>query len=548
MSNRVFEPFKFRNWIIFFIFSSKSNIKFVLHEKKYDALYKLVHSMSKTEKGYFKKQAKAFEHSGSANYIKLFNAIDKQAEYDEAELMKRFEKGEWGKSFRVAQNYLFNTILKNLNAFYANKSPKHQINQLLENHVFLANRNLMPEAEKLLRKAKNIAKKHEYFYKWREIIRAYRLLLKDNYDKRSTSTLRGLETEMAEVDDLIENLEKYGELRSTVFRHVKNNETVRTEKDVSAMEALMKSPLLQSDDYAKSFNAKALYYETHYLHACLLNDDEKAYKHSKANFEYWNKATQLQKNNLMRYMLVMHQYMNGLFHMNRFDDVAKAIEVLGVLKCQTAHEQLRKFELMCQWFQLYCLTSARPEAYEQHERYVLDGLKQYANKISKDMLMTLCMNHAIIYFLLDDFEAALLWNNRALEVKLDKKVQQHFRHHIIRVNLIIHYELGNYLALPSYIKSAERYFKQLQGNHRLEKALFKLLRTLAKQTDKQKSRLLFQNFMAYCQELENDPNEVQALHGLFSYEYWAKSKVEQTSLLALYKTWYAQNHPPSKNT
>ena len=51
--------------------------------KTSDNLFKLVKSLSKSEKGYFKKYANFHVRNEQNNYTKIFDAIDNQKEYDE---------------------------------------------------------------------------------------------------------------------------------------------------------------------------------------------------------------------------------------------------------------------------------------------------------------------------------------------------------------------------------------------------------------------------------------------------------------------------------
>ena len=54
-----------------------------------DNLHALIKSLTQTEKRFFKLSASI--HKGERNYMKLFEAIDKQREYDEVALRKIFK-------------------------------------------------------------------------------------------------------------------------------------------------------------------------------------------------------------------------------------------------------------------------------------------------------------------------------------------------------------------------------------------------------------------------------------------------------------------------
>ena len=56
-----------------------------------DPLHQLIHSLSKGEKRSFKIYASRHVLGDENNYVKLFDAIEKQKEYDEEALLKKFK-------------------------------------------------------------------------------------------------------------------------------------------------------------------------------------------------------------------------------------------------------------------------------------------------------------------------------------------------------------------------------------------------------------------------------------------------------------------------
>ncbi len=77
--------------------------------QKNKSLFELIKSLSRTEKRYFKLQNSS---KASANYLLLFDEIDKQDIYDEVKIKKRFAGKEFLKQLHVTKNYLYNQILE----------------------------------------------------------------------------------------------------------------------------------------------------------------------------------------------------------------------------------------------------------------------------------------------------------------------------------------------------------------------------------------------------------------------------------------------------
>jgi len=85
-------------------------------------LFLLIKSLTKSEKGHFKKYASKHVIAGENKYIKIFNAIERQKAYNEAELKEKFRDESLLKSFAPFKVYLFDLILKSLTVFHANRS------------------------------------------------------------------------------------------------------------------------------------------------------------------------------------------------------------------------------------------------------------------------------------------------------------------------------------------------------------------------------------------------------------------------------------------
>jgi hypothetical protein len=88
-----------------------------------DDLYRLIKSLNKSEKGYFKKFAAKNEVGSKQNYIVLFDAIDRMEEYDEERLRVSLKKESFIKQLPVYKVYLFNLILKSLSLYGAFEIP-----------------------------------------------------------------------------------------------------------------------------------------------------------------------------------------------------------------------------------------------------------------------------------------------------------------------------------------------------------------------------------------------------------------------------------------
>ena len=93
--------------------------------------FQLISSMSKSEKGYFKKFASKHTIGGRNIYVKLFDEIENLRIYDEADLKNKFKGEKFANKIYSTKNYLFNLILKALSSYHSEKFAVSRLNNML---------------------------------------------------------------------------------------------------------------------------------------------------------------------------------------------------------------------------------------------------------------------------------------------------------------------------------------------------------------------------------------------------------------------------------
>ena len=127
-----------------------------------DALYKLIKSLRKSEKRFFRLHA-GRHVKGENNILKLFNEIEKQKEYDEEKLKKHFKGTTLSKYLAFNKHYLYKQILKSLHNFYSASHAENIIREQTHYIKILFDRRLLDDCEKLVEKTILLAKKYEAF-------------------------------------------------------------------------------------------------------------------------------------------------------------------------------------------------------------------------------------------------------------------------------------------------------------------------------------------------------------------------------------------------
>ncbi len=128
-----------------------------MNNKPATELFILIKNLTKTEKRYFKIYAARHSIAGKNNYMQLFEAIEKQSEYDEAALKTFFKKNRIGQQFAVVKQYLYQRLLESLHLFYTEASDEEIIKRECHYVTILMSKGLRKAAKKKIRQVKKKA-------------------------------------------------------------------------------------------------------------------------------------------------------------------------------------------------------------------------------------------------------------------------------------------------------------------------------------------------------------------------------------------------------
>jgi tetratricopeptide (TPR) repeat protein len=172
-----------------------------------DHLHRLIHSLDRAEKRYFKLYAARHLAAGQGNHVRLFDAIEKMSEYNEKQLLSRFEKEPFVRHFAITKRRLYEAVLHALDAFHAERSLDARLRRSLRQADILHARALYQDAARSLRSVKRLALQHERFTVLLDALdQERRLLERMNYAGVTAKELQALrratERHLAQLGEL----------------------------------------------------------------------------------------------------------------------------------------------------------------------------------------------------------------------------------------------------------------------------------------------------------------------------------------------------------
>src|SRR5687767_14666472 len=124
-------------------------------------LFLLIRSMTAPEKRYFKQyHSRNIKGSGSS-FIKLFDAINRQEEYDEKALVG---SETYLSGFAQQKKHLYELIMRSLREYHTSSTPATRIRELVSNAGILKDKRLYKQSMDALSKAMKIAEETENYF------------------------------------------------------------------------------------------------------------------------------------------------------------------------------------------------------------------------------------------------------------------------------------------------------------------------------------------------------------------------------------------------
>ncbi|MGB0424223.1 MAG: hypothetical protein ACPGED_07870, partial [Flavobacteriales bacterium] len=342
-----------------------------MSNKVSDNLHKLIKSLTKPEKRYFKIFASRHVIGDKNNYLRLFDAMDRQLEYDEAKLLKKFKEEAFINRFSITKNRLYQSVLKSLDAFHSNSSIEAQLKRQIHCAEIMFNKSLYDQSEKLLGSAHKVAVKYEKVTSLIEIRKWQKKLLeKKHYEDMDKKELR----EVLEEDKaLAERITVHDQLwfaKSRVFRNLYLKGQVRSEKEQAKFKKIIDQVKLNKFSGQLDAESEYLLNHTYSAYHYGVGEHLKSYKFLIKNLELIKEKAHLFSEEPNVYFSVLTNVINVAMKLGKTKDAFKYLEELRSIPKELESKGGEDLEL-----RIFAISSSTELAlYTQTARYE-EGLK-----------------------------------------------------------------------------------------------------------------------------------------------------------------------------
>lgn len=502
--------------MVFYIYSVKPST----------SLYKLIKTLSKSEKRFFKLFSSL--QSGDKNYLKLFDYIDQSSYYDENQLKHEFSTETFINHLPSEKNHLFKQILKSLRQFFQSKSVSSSLNTELLNVEILFEKALYEECEKYIRKTMILAQRYEKFHICLELIVWQRRLLEEDYRSNSALSLIDLLHEEMLILEKINNYSSYQAIYSRLNQMYKNGGFTHVDLDLALIREFKDQPLIQEIENAKCINAESMRYFILGLCELAEKNYDASISYFESNIQLLDKQEAIKEDELKRYFLSLFYIVKSQIYQRRFGDAFSLLQQIR----KTSEQQ------SCEVTNIKILVFSNYYNYSMNIHNVAGDFVQsiklipqiehemlhYLGKIGRELEVVYFYNKAYAYFGVGDFKRAKQELN--FIVNESKDVIRKDIYLFSRVlDILIHFELGNYEVITYLLNSTLRYFKKLQYSNSLISTLLSALQKIIILENPTKYHPVFQKLQFdFDSILELYPNEAEYLE-FFDLAAWIHSKL-----------------------
>lgn len=491
-----------------------------------DELFRIIKSLSRSEKRYFKVVSASQEGSKVSQYAQLFDAIDAMESYDEEALIQKNEDQTFVKNLSMSKKYLQESILKSLCAYHAGIGIENDINEKVQAAQILYEKGLVPISSKLLKKARGLARKYE----------KHGLLLHVSQMEGTHSFPLDPENFIEFTDELyseqLSALEvmrldtEYYRLMNISLTYLKRMMFSRTQEDVNALRSFLEHPLLKDPAIPQTVGQRT--FQSGILSRChfILGDYEQAYKYAKLNIDAWEELPHKIEEHPLRYAKTVKNFAIRCLKAQRYDDVYAVVQKFRSLP--DTDQRIRNFKFQA----LYTLEltyyqetgeyekalALIPEIEKEFEAVGLN-VKSVQRVIVLHNVMQVCF-YAGEYNLAIDYAARTLNEGEALpDLYGFTKI----------VVALLHYDIGNVNAFESALRSAQRYLKNRGRLLQFEELFLKCLKKIIGIAERSELHEYCRESKERLLEILQDPKEARALE-YFDFIAWLESKIENRPL------------------
>ncbi len=505
-------------------------------------LYDLIHSLSKSEKRYFKLLNAKYVSKNKPNSIKLFEALNSMKKNDEDHLKSIISDESIIKNLAFEKHRLQLIVNQSL-LFYAlpAKGIKDDARILLKIAEIQRDKGLPKICSKTLDRAISLAEKSENFGCMLDLLAFKKeYIISRRYD--SNTSIYKLMEEVKESYKLnllkLSNYIKLEELELEVMSIYWSNAYVDHDAKRSSLTEQLEPKLFEAKKICDSLRSTFNYHKICFFFYIMVGNKESAYEHVQKLLETSNQLREIQPSNqhaMETSVNVHYNLLTSLSLMKRYEELDENLEKFKKFESKIDSPKfMRLFQLM-----VITINVHKQFNLKQFDKTLVSNekfqklVKPNPGQISPHLELAVLQKLTYTQFAFGNYEQAYQYCQFMTD-NYDKNMLQNHQATIKIMTIFLHFEMGNHLLLKSLSEATYRYLKTRQQLNNYDILILNHVKTKLYKIKTKKDLVVFaKDLRAKLLELNFVADNFYNKFYLFDIMSWLISKIEDRPLLEI---------------
>lgn len=501
-----------------------------------DQLFRLIKSLTKSEKRNFTIFAKRITSSDQLKFIQLFEFIDKQKILND-EIVLNGLTGIKKNQLSNLKRHLYTQIMTSLRMIHIKKNSSIQVREYYDFAKILYGKGLYLQSLKIVKKAQDLARKNGYDIMLLTLIE-FRKLIEARHITRTGAFANNELTALADQNiDQVSIMIKLSNLRLMIHGEYIKYGHVKDEQGFQRVREYFKQHLPEFDEDSLGFISKSYLYQSYvwlyYIQLDFKRCYESAIKWVNVSKDY-PQGIDRDPDLFMRgyhYILTsaynIGDLPNYLKHLeeievfrkryyNRFNDNSKIISFMYV-----HHGRLNR----------YFLTGEFKKGVEVLPRTIM-RINRYRTKLDDHRILVFYFKIAWMYFGNNQLDMTIQYLNKITNQHIEN-LRSDLQGYSRLLFLMAHYDLQNYDIIEYVYKRVKRFYDNYQEKNAVQESVLNFFKKVIKLPVNEHQDHL-KVLQTQLQRLKDDPFEIRPFLYL-NFPAWVEAKILNKPMATIIK-------------
>jgi tetratricopeptide (TPR) repeat protein len=492
-----------------------------------DHLFLLVKTLSKAEKRNFRLYVTRNQDSEDLKFIRLFDVMDKQKDYDEATIFKKVPEIK-KEQLSNLKAHLYKQLLTSLRLLHKQKNADIDIREHIDYAKVLYNKGLYIQSLRILDKAKGMAQVNHQDILMLEIVEFEKLIESRHITKSHGSRADELAQEAKFTMQRLTNASLLSNVSLQLYGMYLQMGHARNETDLMRIDAFLKENIPNIPHTQMGFFEKVYLYQSHAWHHYINQNWKNYYKFAYKWVELFEDEPIMKINDTSLYLKGVHNLLNALFMTldhERFSKILTNTELYLQKHTDTLDENTRSLAF-------HHVYSAKINKHFLEGSFtegvglvpdIEEQLREFSFRLDEHRIIIFYYKIACLYFGCGNFDKALDYLNKIINLK-SSNLRTDIQCFARMLHLICHYEKGHFALLEYLIKSVYRFLLKNGDMSGVVQEVLKFLKKslYIKQKDMKDE---FTELKTHLEDIAKSPFERRSFVYL-DIIAWLESKVE----------------------